>query len=134
MSHMRAGRERERRVRKVTVTGPVVGIRRERAASKLFSSGHHRRRGTTPKFQPFNFRWYDNSWRYFTRVWNLAQRGFYCGCKGEVRARAERGRARHENFSELPKRHYEKGRSVKLLINLGVWAVCAVDRFRSVSN
>jgi len=39
----------------------------------------------------------------------------------------DRERARHENFSELPKRRcYEKrGRSMKLLINLGVWAVRA---------
>ena len=58
--------------------GGSAGTSRERA-SKLFSTGHHHRRGTSPKFQPFNFRWYDNSRRYFTRVWNLAQRGFYCG-------------------------------------------------------
>lgn len=39
-----------------------------------------------------------------------------------------------QNFSELPKRPYEKGRSVKLLINLGVWAVLVVDRSRPTSN
>lgn len=60
---------------------------------------------------------------------------FIAAVRGRGWRRRGRGtRARHENFSELPKRHYEKGRSVKLLINLGVWAVRAVDRSRSVSN
>lgn len=69
--------------------GQSVRTSRERA-SKLFSSGHHRRRGTSPKFQPFNFRWYDNSRRYFTRVWNLAQRGFYCGRPVQSATKRER--------------------------------------------
>lgn len=59
---------------------------------------------------------------------------FIAAVRGGRGGKGGKGRAQHENFSELPKRHHEKGCTVKLLINLGVWAACAVDRSRTMSN
>lgn len=61
---------------------------------------------------------------------------FIVAVRGEGGGRRRRGGTAHgtQNFSELPKRPYEKGHSVKLLINLGVWAVLVVDRSRPTSN